>query len=166
MKNLKETAKKLRKESFQKNYTYKYFYFDENGNIQPIEKEESRETFENYRKENGYVFDYSGEVSYRQFYEDEKLKGFVLEYRDKNKEIYTQKMKELYDEVFNEFIKELQIKDFDNFEYFLDTHNFSDFSLGVSNLDYYKNKFDFLYELLEKYNNNSDFKLFFDKIIK
>jgi hypothetical protein len=167
MNNFKEQALKIKKKSLETNYKYKYFIFDEKtNNIISLPKDSSRKTFEEFRKENSYSFSYAGEVSYREFFKDNKLVGFVLEDKVKTKDNLQQEIKDLYKKALDSFIENFNIKDLDNFEYFLENENFSDFGFTSNNIDFYLQKINFLNDLSTKYKNDLDFKLFFDKIIK
>jgi len=165
MKNILEKAKTIKKNSLETQYQYKYFFID-GDKITPVEKDPSRETFEKFRKDTGFSFDYPGKVSYREFFKDNELKGFVLEDKVKKKTQYSEDIKKLYEEAFAYIVKELDIQDVDNFEYFLENENFFDFDLNMSNVTFYVNKINFLNDILRRYNSDKDFKQYLDKIIK
>ena len=169
MKNYLKEIEKISKEDAW-NYEYDYFTIDGENLIKNSQVAEyfgkSREGFEKYREENpDSRISYSGEISLRAVFdrENDKVIGYITEKKIKNPK-YLEKAKRLYEKQKEEVIKCLNIADIKNFNYYLDIY-LVDFDFNT-NINTYARKISKLLDLVENYENDDDFKDFFDKIVK
>jgi len=129
----------------------------------------SREGFEKFRKENNeFKIDVSGKLSLRSIYDYNKdCIGYVLEKRIDLQQENVVNIKKEYETILNNFIESLNIKDIENFKYYLEQNEefdgFDGFNLNL--IKSYSNKIKLLIEIYEKYSYDEDFKKYFDKII-
>lgn len=156
-------------------FYYEYEYFDiinKDGYETILYSEEinkkysnSRKGYEDFKRDHSnFRIGYSGEVSVRDIknYDTNDKIGYIFERKIIDKS-YSDKLNVLYNYMKEEVISLLKIKDIESFEYFLKTFNVS-FEFNIhSNIKYEIKK---LYELVTEYNEDEDFKKFFDKIVK
>ena len=164
MKKYLDQIAKTRKETI---YNYKYTYFD------PIEKDEryskiygeSRKGYEDYCRDNNVQVSYSGIVSYREVI-DRRTKDVIKVILEEKLSTtpQTDAAEEIYNEALQEAKKILKVEDEESFMYYVESNvYFFDYRREV---DGYINAINKLENIIEEYNEDEDFKKFFDKIIK
>ena len=170
LRDIYSKASKINKELI---YNYDYAYYDLiEDSIVPNEKlnekyGNSRKGYELFGKDNNeYGVGYSGQVSLRELYlrGTNEVVGYITETKKPSRP-FIQEAESLYEEAFNKLVELLDVKDEENLNYYINDNNSFDF-LSKDRANEFTSKIYFLIETLEQYNNDEEFRKFFDKIIK
>lgn len=152
-------------------YNYKYTYWIATPNGMRLDDEknhkygDTRAGYEEWKRKEpqSWYADHGGVVSLRRVYDrdnDNRTVGYITEEKLSD---YTWKeeIAALADECFEKLCEELEVKDKENFKYFLfnDMGFFKDYELEL------QTKLDKMVHVYNEYNEDEEFKAFLDKVI-
>lgn len=167
MRDFRDEIRNINKD-FSYNYSYEYFIKTDNG----MEREEqlcemlgqSRAGYDTYRKYKPDVrVSYGGVTSLRNITKDGVVVGYITETK-LSENPHVEACKKLYDEALEYVTKELKVQDLENFTYYVQ-QNVSQWNF-TREADTYRNGVDNILQLLEDYQEDEEFKKYFDKVIK
>ena len=162
LKKYLEECKIHRKESiYNKEYRYiKEIIWDDELQAKFGKTREGYDKYKNDYSIKGHVA-YGGFNDLREITDDNKIIGYLLETKKSNNESYTELIK-ILNNAKQATINLLNIKDLVAFDYYLDTRGFNYYNSTNELIG----KIEKLEEIIDDYNNEEDFKLYLDKIIK
>lgn len=143
---------------------YRYTLYNIEGlNIIKTDTLKTRKDYEEYRRTSNQIqIQHSGENSLRSVKRNNEIIGYILEEKPEYK-VNIEYYKSIFQEVFDYIINELEIQDVDSFNYYLD--NFCNINFILNEM-ICKGSIEKLFEILDNYNNDIDYKKFLNKIIK
>ena len=172
LKHFLDDITKLKKISTSR-YEYQYFLFEDDNIIFDTknnkEYSSSRKDFERWKKDNvgiNYV-DIPGVISLRRIVnkKNKKVIGYITEEKIKNN-IPAVEAKELYEKAYNEVSVILGITDKDAFDYYFEEYEKLNWDFSMNPINVYCTKTQSLYDLAEKYLEDSEFRHMMDNITK
>lgn len=150
-------------------YNYEYEYWQKSGEFiinKDVDRCEkygtSRKGYENFKNEVNCSIGYGGVTSLREIIEDKEVTGYVIEKKLSNTP-YIDEARKIYEDQLQEMINFLKVKDEKSFLYYIEDHFFDPIISG--NVIDYKQGAISLNEVLEEYEENEDFRKYFNKII-
>lgn len=152
------------------NYKYKYWIATPNGMRLDDERNhkygETRKGYEEWKLQEpqSWYADHSSVVSLRRVYDRNNgniTVGYITEEKLSDY-AWQNEIIALSDECFETLCNTLEVKDKENFNYFL----FNELGFFKDNILELQTKIDKMVHVYEEYNSNPDFKAFLDKVIK
>jgi hypothetical protein len=169
IKEYKDKIKSIRKKY---NYNYSYEYWQ--GTDNKMEKNgmsilafgNTREGYEEYKRENpDSIIDYGGVVSLRKVRDETSGRtiGYITETKHSDRP-HIDEAEKYMNKAIKYVKKELGVQDEKSFEYYLEKEvRVQDFHRSIDNIIH---EIESLECILEDYNEDEEFRRFFDKIIK
>jgi hypothetical protein len=154
-------------------YNYDYIYYDLDGTSLTLNEENnnkygtSRKGYESFRSDSSGLLSvgYSGVTSLREVYTTDSLDlvGYITETKRATKP-YIKEASDIYDDALQEFIRLLEVKDLESLDFYIQEENPYDF-MSKDRVNEQTRSVRFLLEIIEKYDDDENFKKFFNKII-
>jgi len=161
-----EKMKKIMQKSYKKQYSYEYYNKTPNGmeysNDVNTYFGKDREGYEKFKQVNDDSFVDIPNTYIRSVVDkvSKNVTGYILETQIyPNPEI--DNAKKLYNDAYENFCEKLNVTDKHALDIYIDKSCIS----GITTIDDYSSRLNFLAELMNEYEFDDDFKIMFDKII-